>query len=76
MYPYLTHTGLGYRISLLVRQAPTGHDQWARPCVMQGFGRAEEERKAVLLNATYIINQREACTGSCALGELLFVVGR
>jgi hypothetical protein len=35
-----------------------------------------KKRKAVLLNATYIINQREACTGSCALGELLFVVGR
>lgn len=52
MYPYLTHIGLGYRISLIDRQAPTGHVWWARPCVMQCVHRAEEERKAVLLNAT------------------------
>lgn len=48
MYPYLTHTGLGCKIRPIVRQAPTGHIQWARPCVMQCFHKAEEERKAVL----------------------------
>lgn len=52
MYPYLTHTGLGCKIRLRVRQAPTGHIQWARPCVMQCFHRAEEERKAGLPTAT------------------------
>lgn len=62
----------------MVRQEPTEHISWARSCGMQSFCRADEERRAQGLNATYIVKQQEACTGSCdsALEGLVFVVGK